>query len=643
MKRFIALLLLGSCAAPPAPAPVEVAPERALSDARFHFCHDAHEPVPEEADFCELLQDDPVARRLCPGLASACTGEIAATQVPSGGCDGERAMRQVLQPNDQPAAGDAPVDDPREPMGCEAPKSSAEWLSAMLRWLAAGFVAILVLVFLRVAVHFMGVASEPEAEVLVERPPVLPQTVAHDDVPDVPSHDLLSAATQALAEARYADVVLLCRAATLRALAETRRIRLHRARTDREYARQVRRELPLYEPLHALLSAAERLRWGGWTADRQAADAALAAARRLLAALGPLAALLVLMGAGGMTLRYGAQYDAGLLRAFQLAGYEATFRAKPLAELDATVTDVVLVDLSGLAPSDASWEGLHAFAEAGGVVVIGGDPEDEWPELGVGELLDEPAPLERGDALLAAVDLPVVPGGASLVYRDLDEAVLVLATAAGEPSIVLLKVGEGAVLVVGEEVLMWNGSLVSAANERFWGALWEQLVDAGVTAPKRRPVVELATLSAASSDSSSSSSSPLQSMLNANVLPFVLQLMLAMALAALWKGSPFAPLRDPSERGRDRFADHAEAMGLRYARLGASGHAASRYAAWALARYGRMGLITAVVKGGRDRASASAFVARIEHLATEGADGAASEHFALMEELWTLIQSTKAR
>jgi hypothetical protein len=78
--------------------------------------------------------------------------------------------------------------------------------------------------------------------------------------------------------------------------------------------------------------------------------------------------------------------------------------------------------------------------------------------------------------------------------------------------------------------------------------------------------------------------SPIESMIRANLWPILLQLFLLLGLAFLWKGRAFGVLRDPTVERRRAFVDHVRALGLAYARSGASRHVLGIYAGWAIER-----------------------------------------------------------
>ena len=90
---------------------------------------------------------------------------------------------------------------------------------------------------------------------------------------------------------------------------------------------------------------------------------------------------------------------------------------------------------------------------------------------------------------------------------------------------------------------------------------------------------------------------PIDSIARSNIWPILLQLFLLLGLAFLWAGRAFGTLRDPIVDRRRAFADHVRALGLAYARSGASRHVLGIYAGWAierlrerLPRQGRRGL-----------------------------------------------------
>jgi hypothetical protein len=74
---------------------------------------------------------------------------------------------------------------------------------------------------------------------------------------------------------------------------------------------------------------------------------------------------------------------------------------------------------------------------------------------------------------------------------------------------------------------------------------------------------------------------PLESLWRAGLGPWVLQLLVLLALYAWARGRRFGSPRDPEEDRRRAFAEHATALSTQYARAGASAFVLSRYAEWA--------------------------------------------------------------
>src|SRR5690606_38222509 len=130
------------------------------------------------------------------------------------------------------------------------------WLGAILKWAVAIGVALVVLVVIRLIVWVVGWRRDEPAPTPPSRP-IEAIVASADDVPDVPSEDLLGAAEQALSQGRFPDAVLLARGASLRRLGEAGKVRLHRARTDREYLRAVRGDASVHGPLAEILASVE--------------------------------------------------------------------------------------------------------------------------------------------------------------------------------------------------------------------------------------------------------------------------------------------------------------------------------------------------------------------------------------------------
>jgi hypothetical protein len=111
-------------------------------------------------------------------------------------------------------------------------------------------------------------------------------------------------------------------------------------------------------------------------------------------------------------------------------------------------------------------------------------------------------------------------------------------------------------------------------------------------------------------------------------------MLVTWALFGLWRGWPFAPLRDPPEEGRLEFAEHVQALGTRWFRLGASRYALVQTARLWLARLGASGLQLAARRAGRTSAQAAAWVAGLQALVDDPQGPDDPSDLERMEELW---------
>ncbi|MCA9495243.1 MAG: DUF4129 domain-containing protein, partial [Myxococcales bacterium] len=533
---MIGLLLLWGCQA-------GTSEQGLLSERSYRVCHEPGFDAEHAKDWCDLLADAPPDR--CPALRETCAGAAD----PGRGCvqdmaGGERSrnLGGAAEPEEPPPQG-------CEPLGLP----DVGGVQALLKWAMAIGVAAILLLLLRLLVMSFGRGNKP-ARPTVPMPSAGPAPEVVEDVPEAPSTDQLASAKAALASGRYGEAIALARGAALRSLGERGRLRLHRSRTDREYARSLRGDPAVGEDLATVVRAHEHHRFGGQGADRTLAERALQAASRILGA----AVLMLVLGADarGQT-RYDVDGDAALLKVFTSHGYDAGYRLRTLEDLDED-TDALVLDRTGVAPDLDQWEAVRAWVEAGGVLLLAGDHGGFVPELGAltgGEggtvVLD--AAWER---LLPA---PIWPDGGPRLYWDEPEGRVLVEGDAGAV-VVIADVGAGVVVGIADARLLWNLAFVSASNEAFVG----DLLYAGqgyegwpMATPAR---VQLATVASAAAESDRSND-PFRSVANARLMLFVLQLMLAWAVLALWRGVPFAPLRDPPAEQRDRFVEHVHALG----------------------------------------------------------------------------------
>lgn len=623
------LLLLLACASSPAPPPAVEADAFPLDGRAYRFCHVPGADADAARPWCPLVDEIPEAR--CPGLRATCEG---AEPAPPSGCTpggggGPGTPDQVAAPPE------APQENPLAGLGFDL-----EGFDAVMRWVMAILVALGILVLARFLWSRFGWGGRPEAvpEAMVEAVDDDALDDALPEVPAAPSSDLLGMAEAALADGRAGEAVVLARGAALRVLGERQVLRLHRSRTDREYVR----EAPAGEvrtALRTVVAMAEAFRFGHRAPDEGAARAALEAAARLVRAGGLLLLLLALGGAEARAQtpeRYGPNGDAALLELLDRWGYAASWRITPLDTLGDEV-DVLLLDATTLTPDEATWEAVRAWVEEdGGVLVVAG-PTGALPELGIGVVAEGPLQV-TGPAARAGLPVPVFVTEPFATLPDGAEPWLV--DGAGHAVVHSQRLGRGVLVAVADAHLIWNASLAVPANERFLG----DLLLAGKVHdgwPVQAPVrVQLATQGAVASSGGGggAGNNPLSALARSDLLAFVLQLLALWALLGLWRGWPFGPRHDPPDTGRLRFADHLDALGERYRRVGDTRAMLVAYADLWLARLGPGGLQLAAEAKGWSPEAAKAWVAGLEALVAAPEGPAADDDLERMEALWTMVE-----
>ena len=103
-----------------------------------------------------------------------------------------------------------------------------------------------------------------------------------DDLPDLPEDELLAHARRALEAGQLDEAVIYARGAALRRCARHGWLRLHRARTDREYLRKLRGQPDTQANVRTVLDAVEDHRWAGRQLTEDGARGAVEAAARVL-------------------------------------------------------------------------------------------------------------------------------------------------------------------------------------------------------------------------------------------------------------------------------------------------------------------------------------------------------------------------
>jgi hypothetical protein len=131
--------------------------------------------------------------------------------------------------------------------------------------------------------------------------------------------------------------------------------------------------------------------------------------------------------------------------------------------------------------------------------------------------------------------------------------------------------GQGRVVVFADGWLFTNIALTAGDNATFLARFMRKM-----PAPAEVELCDEWTGAGAAT--------PFESIQNAHMTPVIAQLFVLFVLLYLWKGWPFARLRDPPGEMRRAFADHVRALGVAYGRAHASRHVLGLYAAWAMER-----------------------------------------------------------
>ena len=602
-------------------------PSHPLDSKVYRFCHEPGLDGAEAQAWCPLL-DAAEPDEVCPGLRETCSG---AEFVSSSGCS------QRTEGSGGATSGSPSGMPDWQPASCEAPTNADAWM-LLMRWVMALVVALVLMGLLRLLYRYWGTN-----QLRVESSLLVPVDILEEELPDVPawpSGDLLDAARSALAAGELGLAVVMARGAALRFLGDEGRLSLHRAKTDREYGRAVRRD-PAHGDLLAVLRATEVHRWGGRPVEEDTARSALRAAERILK---PVLLLLCLLGAPKAQAqddRHGPNGDAALLEVLRSWGHNVSWRSGGLADLDHS-TDVLVLDSTWVVPDEEEWLAIEEWVGAGGVLWVTGDAPFE--ELGERVWLEPSMPV-IGSELLSerAVAPPRWPEGARWAYdgalgvywvETLPESGPFLEEPQESLPVVLsIDVGDGAVVAISDNRLLWNGAFVWVDNGRFVGEI-VHIGQAALGWPVGVPArIELATSAAPESPP------PPQAVRNAHLLPFVLHLMGIWLLVGLWRGMPFAPLRDPAVEGRLDFVAHVRALGTRWYRLGASRYALAAYAALWSGRLGVAGLRLAATRYGRSPEQVQDLIDALNDAQSNPDGPSDASDLEWMEELWRITQT----
>jgi uncharacterized protein DUF4350/uncharacterized protein DUF4129 len=571
-----------------------------LEDDRYRFCHEADYPLSaEEHEWCSILS---VSSEVCPSLARAC--ELPPATKDAG-------ARPPLKKAEKPA--EKKPEQPRDPASPEDAKQPhdepdqvtvAPSLSLVSRVLfILVILAFVVMIARAIAKSFFRGAGD-------EAPPVeaAPAAPARADAPaprgpvETDVDRLLARARAAAARGDYGRAIEDAYAALLRRLDGDGHIDIHPSRTNGDYVRQLRDRADLRGAVRDVVREVERVHFGAAAPTERAFRAVLdrvvpLVSRALVVALFCLgaSAIVACSPLAAATSRAdtrpnspsGSQALSDLLTKHD---FKVKRRTEPLADLTGVKTLVVRAST----PIDAeAWTHLLTWVDAGGRLLIGGS-RNLPPELHLAvsstTLPGTVLHIDQEHASSYGKYLVQVPAGPALLRTDVsaddaDEVSDPVLMRGDATYAAVIARGEGQILIFADDRLFTNAALTVPGNSMFLVKLFEAF-------PMSREI------EIADAWTGAGASTPFAAVAHAELLPVIVQLFLLLALLYLWKGMPFARLRDPPAETRRAFADHARALGLAYGRARASKHVLGLYASWALERLrervqrsGRQGLI----------------------------------------------------
>ncbi|HVK64338.1 MAG TPA: DUF4350 domain-containing protein [Polyangium sp.] len=371
-------------------------------------------------------------------------------------------------------------------------------------------------------------------------------------------------------------------AALLRRLDGDGIIEIHASRTNGDYVRALRRERPdIAADVRTIVTDVESVQFGSRAPSAEAFarihDRVVPLVSRALGILAVLLGLSATVSCGrvaaldesdgvfrGDTSPSGTHGVGAMLSAY---GIDFHHRRGPLDKLP-DADDTTLLVLPDLDISAADFRRLQSWVESGGDLVVAGvqglpawaGASLDLDNVSEGDIVVSPGyRSDLGELVLA------VPRGPSLALTD---AAPMLARSNGVYAS-FKQVGDGRVIVLADDKLFMNVALTVEENAAFLISLFR---------PLHREVELCDAWTSLGADT------PLETLGRAHLLPILLQLVLLLGLFFLWQGRAFGVLRDPPANRRRAFADHVRALGLAYARAGASRHALGLYATWAVER-----------------------------------------------------------
>ncbi|MBN1609217.1 MAG: DUF4129 domain-containing protein [Polyangiaceae bacterium] len=531
-----------TCTQPPESPELETALGRALDDPHG-FCKNPDYGLgPEDTALCGLAE---AAAPRCPGFAAACSLHPRTVRLPT----------------------------PSERI--------ASLLGSALTFAFWTLLALGALVLLRSLVAWLvrrardsESPEKPEGvlQARVSRPAPVPSSQAPEA--------LLSQAHELAARGAFGEAMSRALTALLRSLEIRGALQLHASRTNGEYLRQLRSNRSLCDEFRHVTGAVEAVEFGG---QRPSPARVTELMERISRVMGSAATVVLLAGLGMFAGCGGTAPSKGGFSSTcgtGAAGYSAL--CEMLGTKDATVRKrfqrvrtigadvgqiVVLQDVLDVPEQRV----LREWAAAGGTLVImsyfdrygTGLKRRRSHEHCQGDLEQVVPPPSSQPCTRATGRLPDALAFDHPGYAE------VLATCGSLPFAVRTRVGAGSIVAIADPRLAMNAALSIEHN----AALVHELLE-----PSR------STIELIGRWTSSASGLPVNTVIRAGLLPWLLHMILLCLAYALCRGAPFGTRHDVGHPLRRAFVEHARALGEAYARAHASRLTLAHYGSWALDR-----------------------------------------------------------
>lgn len=619
--------------------------EDILADRRYRFCHEDDYPLIEsERGFCALIRPDDSS---CPSLAKACQNEPRevdesaagpietkiepGARAPAGKKSGEDQRREVRRvksrsegkspdseekpdkPNEQQATPSPTTDNIAKPKPEDTPKSdpeasapppppkrdpeTASIASGFARILFFGLLGLFIAYIVRMVIkNIMADSDALPEDAPGDEPAKVAQTAANPALRGPIETDverLLARARAAAQKGAFAQAIDDLYAALLRRLDGDGIINIQPFRTNGDYLREVRRERSEIAPdVRAILSDVESVHFGSRSPSAELFsrihDRVVPLVSKALGFVFFILAISTVTSCGHLAASdFDESEDAeealiasepfrgdtspsgihGIVTLLEPISVDMRQHRRPLEDLpDPGISTLVL--LPDFDIDDIGAGRLRDWVKQGGHLIFAGGKEiPEWagavPEAV--QTSKSPAKPASGKAYyLGDISMPLPPG--PLLRCEKFDVLLTrdsLCYAAQHT------IEKGEVFVFADDRWFMNIALAVDDNASF-------LLSFFGAAHHRVHVLDGRT--------SMGANTPIDSITQSHMWPVILQLFLLLGFAILWRGSSFGTRRDAKVEQRRAFADHVRALGLAYARSGASRHVLGIYAGWAIER-----------------------------------------------------------